>query len=62
MLEIQMCIVLVATLQFVDKLCHDAIELSDEQFQTMTWNDFTASVKNMPELMEYLKIRGLEVV
>ncbi len=52
----------VATLQFVDKLCHDAIELSDEQFQTMTWNDFTASVKNMPELMEYLKIRGLEVV
>lgn len=52
----------VATLQFVDKLCHDAIELSDEQFQTMTWNDFTASVKDMPELMEYLKIRGLEVV
>lgn len=52
----------VATLQFVDKLCHDAIELSDEQFQTMTWNDFAASVKDMPELMEYLKIRGLEVV
>ena len=52
----------VATLQFVDKLCHDAIELSDEQFQTMTWNDFTASVEDMPELMEYLKIRGLEVV
>ena len=52
----------VATLQFVDKLCHDAIELSDEQFQTMTWNDFASSVKDMPELMEYLKIRGLEVV
>lgn len=51
----------VATLQFVDKLCQDAKELSDEQFQTMTWNDFVASVKDMPELTEYLKIRGLEV-
>lgn len=49
----------VATLQFVDKLCHDAIEMSDEEFQTMTWNDFAASVKDMPELTEYLTIRGL---
>ncbi|MBQ3461570.1 MAG: amidoligase family protein [Clostridia bacterium] len=49
-----------ATLQFVDKLCHDAIELSDEQFQTMTWADFAKSVKDMPELTDYLKIRGLE--
>lgn len=52
----------VATLQFVDKLCHDATELSDEQFQTMTWNDFAASIKDMPELTEYLKIRGLEAI
>ena len=50
----------VATLQFVDKLCNDAIKLSDEEFQTMTWYDFAASVKDMPELKEYLKIRGLE--
>lgn len=51
----------VATLQFVDKLCHDAIELSDEEFQTMTWNDFVKSIKDMSELTEYLKIRGLGV-
>ncbi len=50
----------VATLQFVDKLCHDAIELTDEEFQTMTWNDFVKSTKDMPELTEYLKIRRLE--
>ena len=50
----------VATLQFVDKLCHDAIEMTDEQFQTMTWNDFAGSVKDMPELTEYLATRGLE--
>lgn len=51
----------VATLQFVDKLCHDAIELTDEEFQTMTWADFVGSVKDMPELADYLKIRELEV-
>lgn len=50
----------VATLQFVDKLCNDAVKMSDEKFQTMTWKDFTASIKNMPELKEYLKIHGLE--
>lgn len=50
----------VATLQFVDKLCNDAIKLSDEEFQTMTWKGFTASIENMSELKEYLKIRGLE--
>lgn len=50
----------VATLQFVDKLCNDAIKLSDEEFQTMTWSDFVNSIKDMPELKEYLKIRGLE--
>ena len=48
-----------ATLQFVDKLCHDATELSDEEFQTMTWADFAKSVKDMPELKDYLAIRGL---
>ncbi len=50
----------VATLQFVDKLCNDAIKLSDEEFQTMTWSDFVNSSKDMPELTEYLKIRNLE--
>ena len=51
----------VATLQFVDKLCRDAITMTDEEFQTMTWNDFAASVKDMPELTEYLATRGLGV-
>lgn len=50
-----------ATLQFVDRLCQAATELTDEQFQTMTWNDFVSSAKDIPELTEYLKIRGLEV-
>lgn len=50
-----------ATLQFVDKLCHDAINLSDEQFQTMTWSGFINSIsEDKKELLEYLKIRGLE--
>lgn len=52
----------VATLQFVDKLCHDATVLSDEEFQTMTWNDFVTSIKDMPELTKYLKIHGLSEV
>ncbi len=50
----------VATLQFVDKLCNDAIKLSDEEFQTMTWKDFVNSTKDRQELLEYLMIRGLE--
>lgn len=51
----------IATLQFADKLCHDAVELSDEEFQTMTWRDFVSAVDDtMPQLKEYLRIRGLE--
>lgn len=49
-----------ATLQFTDKLCHDAINLSDEEFQTMTWADFVNSIDDKSELKEYIKIRGLE--
>ena len=50
----------VATLQFVDKLCNHAINMTDEEFQTMTWKDFVNSAKDSPELLEYLMIRGLE--
>ena len=50
-----------ATLQFVDLLCEMAINLADEEFQTMTWKEFAKTVSaDKAELKEYLKIRGLE--
>ena len=50
-----------ATLQFVDLLCEMAINLTDEEFQTMTWKEFAKTVSgDKAELKEYLKIRGLE--
>ena len=50
-----------ATLQFVDLLCEMALNLADEEFQTMTWKEFAKTVlADKAELKEYLKIRGLE--
>ena len=50
-----------ATLQFVDLLCDMAINLTDEEFQTITWKEFAQTVSDdKSELKEYLKIRGLE--
>ena len=50
-----------ATLQFVDLLCEMAINLTDEEFQTMTWKEFAKTVSaDKAELYDYLKIRGLE--
>ena len=50
-----------ATLQFVGLLCEMAINLADEEFQTMTWKEFAKTVSaDKAELKEYLKIRGLE--
>ena len=49
------------TKRFVDLLCEMAINLADEEFQTMTWKEFAKTVSaDKAELKEYLKIRGLE--
>lgn len=50
-----------AALELTHYLCHLAKRLSDEEFQTMTWSDFVNGIdgEQYPELLEYLKTRGL---
>ena len=52
-----------ASLQFVDELCNDAISLSDEDFEVMTWSDFVSKINKTekPELIEYLKLHRLYI-
>lgn len=52
-----------ASLQFVDELCNDAIALSDEDFEVMTWSDFVGKINKTekPELIEYLKLHRLYI-
>lgn len=51
---------LIATLQLVNRVCDVAIHLSDEELKAMSWLDF-ASGCTQPELVRYLKERGLYV-
>lgn len=51
-----------ATLQFTDMLVSKAKSLSDEEFQTMTWDDFISSIgADKRNLIEYLKTRKLYI-
>lgn len=54
---------LIATLQFVDKLCSVAISLSEEQLQALSWSDLMLGIseEQYPELVQYLKERRLYV-
>lgn len=54
---------LIATLQFVEKLCSVAISLSEGQLQSLSWNDLMLGIseKQYPELVQYLKERRLYV-
>ena len=54
---------LIATLQFVEKLCSAAISLSDAQLQALSWSDIMLGIDpaQYPELVRYLKERRLYV-
>lgn len=54
---------LIATLQFVEKLCSAAISLSQEELQALSWSDLMLGIREQqhPELVRYLKERRLYV-
>ena len=49
-----------ATLQFVDRVCEVAVNMTDEQIKGMSWTTFVAGC-DRPELVQYLKERRLYV-
>lgn len=51
---------LIATLQFVDKLCDTAVRLSDEPLKALAWTTFVSEIREK-ELVQYLKERRLYV-
>lgn len=54
------CNTLLATLQFVDRLCDLALHLSDEEIKALSWPQFAVEC-TAPELVQYLKERRLYV-
>jgi len=52
-----------ATLQLVDEICKCAINMSDYEFEKMSWLDFVSKInkKEKPELINYLKLKQLYV-
>ena len=54
---------LIATLQFVERLCSAAISLSQEELQTLSWSDLMLGIQEQqyPELVQYLKERRLYI-
>jgi len=51
---------LLATLQMTDTICNVAFSLSDEQFQNLSWHDFTKHIsEDKQELINYLKYRKI---
>ena len=51
---------LIATLQFVDRICDVALFMSDEELRAMSWSTF-ASGCTQPELVQYLKERRIYI-
>ena len=54
---------LIATLQFVERLCSAAISLSQEELQALSWSDLMLGIREQqyPELVQYLKERRLYI-
>ena len=50
-----------ATLELVDCICDLAVCMSDQELKAITWNAFVSTIitGNLPELVRYLKERGL---
>ena len=51
---------MLATVQLVDRICHLALHLTDQEIQALSWSDFVSNV-SYPELIQYLKERRLYV-
>ena len=51
---------LIATLQFVDRVCDVALALSDDELKCLSWSAFVAGC-TQPDLIRYLKVRRLYV-
>ena len=51
-----------ATLQLVEQICKLAINLTDKEFERLSWSDFVSGIsKDKQELIEYLKLKRLYV-
>ena len=50
----------IAALQLVDEICRCAINMTDREFEEMTWNDFVSGIHD-EELINYLKSKRLYV-
>ena len=48
----------IAVLQLVDEICRCAINMTDREFEEMTWNDFVSGIHD-EELINYLKSKRL---
>jgi hypothetical protein len=53
----------IAVLQMVNEICNTAIFMSDDDFRSMTSQQFVSRIPNdtKPELINYLKLRTLYV-
>ncbi len=52
----------IATLQLVDEICYQAINLSDKEMEELSWSDFVSNILPKKfELIEYLKSKRLYV-
>lgn len=54
---------LIATLQFVDRICRVALALSESEIKDLSWPEFVLYLtdENTPELIQYLKERRLYI-
>ena len=52
-----------ATLQLVDEICTKAVNISDNEMESLSWSDFVMGIDKeaKPELIEYLKSKRLYV-
>ena len=52
----------IATLQLVDELCYSAINMKDQEIESMSWSDFVSRIlPKKAELIDYLKEKRLYV-
>ena len=52
----------IATLQLVDEICYCAANMTDSEFEAMSWLDFVQRIlPKKPELIDYLKEKRLYV-
>ena len=53
---------LFTTIQLVDELCYSAINMTDQEIESMSWSDFVSRIlPKKAELIDYLKEKRLYV-